>query len=648
MIRIAIVVPYAGMADLARQVFQEHTVYMRTHFHDLTEYSLEILVAATTEDALKAPPDCDAMIARGGTYQDLCQSGSSVPLVELIINGSDIVNILLKLRREFGTAPAAILGSQNMILGIEKLARQLEVDVTPYFLQANTRQEILQNVEKALADGKKIVIGGMTGCRLAEENGLVSLLITSGHDAFWNAISEAKQLAKISLEAREKALALQTLLDNAYEGLVAIDRNNCIFFINASAIRILQLSSRELYIGKKFSEAFLSPHLNRIISASGEYIDEIIEYKNTHLSVKKVNLFMHSSRIGSVLTILNASQIQATEDKLRGKLYHKGHVAKYRFEDLVTASPCMLACIQEAKAYAKTDSNIMIVGESGTGKELMSQSIHNQSPRAKYNFVAVNCAALPENLLESELFGYAEGAFTGASKGGKAGLFEIAHNGTIFLDEISEIPLGLQGRLLRVLQEREIMRLGDSKVTPVNIRIIAATNRNLEELIRAGKFRLDLYYRLYVLQINLPPLRERSEDIPLLVDAFIQQFRRREGFRANLELSHEDYALLQAQPWHGNIRELRNFCERLAVLYQPGTPVSHLLTHLLKNQHPALQTLTVIRQKKKTRTSADFYAEALAVLEDCQGNKTLAAERLGISRVTLWRLLKQHEEAEQC
>lgn len=204
------------------------------------------------------------------------------------------------------------------------------------------------------------------------------------------------------------------------------------FFINASAIRILQLSSRELYLGKKFSEAFLSPHLNRIISVSEEYIDEIIEYKNTHLSVKKVNLFMHSSRIGSVLTILNASQIQATEDRLRRKLYHKGHVSKYRFSDLVTASPCMLSCIQEAKAYTKTDANMMIVGESGTGKELMGQSVHNESARAKYNCVAVNCAALPENLLESELFGYAEGAFTGASKGGKAGLSRLPTTGRFF------------------------------------------------------------------------------------------------------------------------------------------------------------------------------------------------------------------------
>ncbi len=191
------------------------------------------------------------------------------------------------------------------------------------------------------------------------------------------------------------------------------------------------------------------------------------------------------------------------------------------------------------------------------------------------------------------------------------------------------------------------MRLGGSKVIPVNILIIAATNRNLEELIQAGKFRLDLYYQLYVLQINLPPLRERSEDIPLLVDAFIQQFRRREGFRAGLELSREDYGLLQSQPWYGNIRELRNFCERLAVLYQPGTPVSNLLAHLLKNQRPALQTPPCLRQKKKTKPSANLYAEGLTVLADCQGNKTLAADKLGISRVTLWRLLKQHEEAEE-
>ena len=304
----------------------------------------------------------------------------------------------------------------------------------------------------------------------------------------------------------------------------------------------------------------------------------------------------------------------------------------------------MLECVQEAKAFALTDSNIVVVGETGTGKELISQSIHAYSHRSQNNFVALNCAALPENLLESELFGYVEGAFTGATKGGKPGLFEIAHNGTIFLDEISEIPLGLQGRLLRVLQEREIMRLGDSRIIPINIRVIAATNKNLEELVRAGKFRSDLFYRLYVLQLNLPSLRERREDIPLLVQDFIRQFQAREGLTTPLELSEADYRLLQERPWNGNIRELRNFCERLVVLYRPGTSVSDLLVHLLSG--PASQPETAAPPvPAPSHARIDLpYETLLAVLQECRGSRTQAAAKLGISRGTLWRMLKKYQE----
>ena len=642
MIKVTIVLPYAAMAKLAQEVFEDHTEQMRLCSQDTTEYTLEVIVASTTQDLLTHPLDCDVMIVRGGTYLDLCRRSFQIPLVELIINGTDIVNMLLQLRQRYGPVPAAVLGTQNMVLGVEKLARQLDVDVTPYCFQENTLQEIRKSVEKAARDGKKVVIGGATGCRLAEEIGLSSMLIVSGREAFWNAISEAKQLAKISLSEREKALSLQTLLDNAYEGLFAIDRNGCVSFLNAAAIRILQLSAREKYLGRKASEVVPSPALNRLLSQPGEF-DEIIEYKNTHLSVKKVELLMHGNVVGSVVSVLNASQIQTTEDKLRMTLHHKGHNAKYSFEHVITRSPRMLECVQEAKAFARTDSNIVIVGESGTGKELFSQSIHTWSRRAQNNFVALNCAALPENLLESELFGYVEGAFTGAAKGGKAGLFEIAHNGTIFLDEISEIPLGLQGRLLRVLQEREIMRLGDSRIIPINIRVIAATNKNLEDLVRAGKFRQDLYYRLYVLQLNIPPLRERKEDIPPLVDSFIQEFRQREGFHTEIQLTTADYALLQAQPWYGNVRELRNFCERFAVLFQPGTSASELLLHLLDTAEPGIQMQTA--KPKDIQGSTEDYHHVLSVLESCRGNKTKAAAQLGISRVTLWRLLKQHEEA---
>ena len=649
MINVALVIPYAEMADLARQVFAEHTALMRTQMQDATEYGLEIIVASTTSELPDQAPDCDVMIARGGTYLDLCRQSCPVPLVELIINGTDIVNMILRARQLYGSRPIAILGTQNMVLGVEKLAQQLDADVTPYLLRENSRQEILKKVDQAAADGKKVVIGGFTGCQRAKELGLASMLIASGHDALWNAISEAKQLAKISLAEREKALSLQALLDNAYEGLLAVDRNSCISFLNAAAIRILQLSAREEYLGKKASEVIFSPAFNRILSAPQEYMDEIIEYKNTHLSVKKVNLLMHGIPVGSVITMLNASQIQTTEDKLRSTLHRKGHVAKYTFAQVVTRSPRMMECLQEAKAYALTDSNIMLVGESGTGKELISQSIHNWSRRSKNNFVAINCAALPENLLESELFGYTEGAFTGAAKGGKPGLFEVAHNGTIFLDEISEIPLSLQGRLLRVLQEREIMRLGDSRIIPIDIRVIAATNKNLAELVNAGKFRRDLYYRLYVLQLNLPPLRERKEDIPPLVESFLEKFQAKAESPVQITLSPSDYARLQALPWYGNIRELRNFCERLAVLYQPGTSVSHLIAHLLDtaSDSPSLRTGPGTGQPPASSRRSSTMLDPQTIyqtLEACRGNKTLAAQHLGISRVTLWRILKQSEE----
>ena len=392
MVRIAIVIPYASMANLAWDVFQEHTEQMRLQALDATEYSLDILVASTTQELLPQWPDCDAMIARGATYLDLCRRSLSIPVIELIINGTDIVNTLLQLRQKYGPVPAAILGTQNMILGVEKLARQLGVDVTPYCFQENSLLEIRRCVEQAARDGKRVIIGGGTG-------------------------------------------------------------------------------------------------------------------------------------------------------------------------------------------------------------------------------------------------------------GGKPGLFEIAHNGTIFLDEISEIPLGLQGRLLRVLQEREIMRLGDSQVTPINIRVIAATNKNLESLVRAGKFRSDLYYRLYVLQLNLPPLRERQEDIPLLTQSFLRNFQAREGDGCPLELSDGDCRLLQSCPWRGNIRELQNFCERLAVLYRPGVSVSGLIAHLLESAaSPETPPPCPPPMPKAAHTRIDLsYEELLAVLQECGGNRTQTAAKLGISRGTLWRLLKKYQ-----
>ena len=304
---------------------------------------------------------------------------------------------------------------------------------------------------------------------------------------------------------------------------------------------------------------FSTPALSRIVSAT-ENTDEIIAYKNTHLSVKTKNMMMHGLRAGTVVSLLNAAQIQTTEDQLRKKLHYKGHKAKYTFGDIITRSPRMIACIQEAKAFAQTDSNIVVVGETGTGKELLSQSIHAWSRRSQNNFVAINCAALPENLLESELFGYEEGAFTGARKGGKPGLFEFAHGGTLFLDEVEGMSTALQCKLLRVLQEREIMRVGGNRIISVDVRIVAATNEDLERRVEEGSFRRDLYYRLNTLPVLIPPLREREGDLLLLIDHFCR------NIGASFTLSPELERLLLAHQWRGNIRELRNVVEYFSYL----------------------------------------------------------------------------------
>ena len=398
----------------------------------------------------------------------------------------------------------------------------------------------------------------------------------------------------------------------------------------------MQLSRREQYLGKPASSVFSTPALSRIVSAT-ENTDEIIAYKNTHLSVKTKNMMMHGLRAGTVVSLLNAAQIQTTEDQLRKKLHYKGHKAKYTFGDIITRSPRMIACIQEAKAFAQTDSNIVVVGETGTGKELLSQSIHAWSRRSQNNFVAINCAALPENLLESELFGYVEGAFTGATRGGKPGLFEIAHNGTIFLDEISEIPLGLQGRLLRVLQEREIMRLGDSQVTPINIRVIAATNKNLESLVRAGKFRSDLYYRLNVFPIHLPPLRERPEDIPLLAKAFTFKIARRLGRNID-SIPAETLRILSNMEWPGNVRELENVIER-AVLLTRGNVLQLSLPDIALPEPETPPAATVVAQEGE-----DEYQLIVRVLKETNGvvaGPKGAAQRLGLKRTTLLSRMKR-------
>jgi transcriptional regulator, propionate catabolism operon regulatory protein len=319
-------------------------------------------------------------------------------------------------------------------------------------------------------------------------------------------------------------------------------------------------------------------------------------------------------------------------------------VAKHGFPDILTADSQMIELKELAALYATTDSAVLIQGETGTGKELFAQGTHNASKRCNGPFVAVNCAAIPEHLLESELFGYEGGAFTGARKEGKQGLFELAHKGTIFLDEIGEIPKSLQARLLRVLQEKEIMRVGGGKIVPVDIRIISATNKNLEQKVEQGEFREDLYYRLNVFNLRIPSLRERKDDIILLAVHFLQRFKVDVDYDI---MVRELEPLLIQYEWPGNIRELYSVMERLSLLACRSSSrprwVEMLQKVMLKPVFDdALITVRVsLDQGLKQAVNQVEKSIIDIMLAKYDHDQEQVAKLLGVGRTTLWRKANQ-------
>ena len=355
----------------------------------------------------------------------------------------------------------------------------------------------------------------------------------------------------------------EILMEILDEGIVGVNERGEVFASNHKleeitgipGARALQRPAAEVYPFVPFARCLAerAPQPAQVVSANG-----------VNMNVAVAPVLRGGACIGAFATVQRFSDAENRQNELRSQLLHKGYRAKYTFDDVVGQSPAIRRCITILKKMSLTQLPVLLIGETGTGKELFAHAVHNASPRANGPFVAINCAAMPENLLESELFGYEEGAFTGARKGGKPGLFEFAHKGTLFLDEVEGMSTALQCKLLRVLQEREIMRVGGNRIVSVDVRIVAATNENLDKMVEEGTFRRDLYYRLNTLPVLIPPLREREGDLLLLIDHF------RKGIGASFTLSPELERLLLTHQWRGNIRELRNVVEYFSYT---GSPV---------------------------------------------------------------------------
>lgn len=413
--------------------------------------------------------------------------------------------------------------------------------------------------------------------------------------------------------------------------------DSSIIIFNPAAEKLLNINAKDV-IGLKRQEFEKHPVLGPLLVEDSELEEDLMDLNGINILVNRRLL----GRGNMVVSFQTASHIQTLEGKIRKKIHDKGLVARYKFNDLIGCTSAFQKVVDRGIQFAKTDFTVLLTGESGTGKKLFAHSIHQASRREKGPFVAINCAALPDNLVESELFGYEEGAFTGARKGGKSGLFELAHRGTIFLDEIGELSVVLQARLLRVLQNREVMRIGGDRVIPVDVRIIAATNRNLLQSIEQGQFREDLYYRLNALTLRLPSLSERFEDIPLLAKRFLEEIDRTHDLQANLPESW--LHLLQQYHWSGNVRELKNFIQRCVVLTQSVNNPVDVVIDLLHEQIMDKQQVGEKFITVEKGTLAEMENQIIRKLDMTSGyDRAKLTKFLGISRTTLWTKLKEME-----
>lgn len=404
------------------------------------------------------------------------------------------------------------------------------------------------------------VLSMRTIINVAAKTNLSALLQTPKFEAYFQSLVQSDfGLGKLMEHVSDQEKQLDLIMRIFSGGVLTVSGEGVITSVNKTAENLLGKSG-SLLTGLKLTAVL--PELDGLdLSRMATPLEDKIITVCAQLTAVSVYPVARES-VGGIVLMKSLSDVEREQLKIRRQILAKGHVAKYTFDDIVGESDRIFTLKRSAGRMARSASSVLIYGQSGVGKELFAQSIHNASDRSEYPFIAINCASISETLLESELFGYSEGAFTGAKKGGKPGYFELAHKGTLFLDEVGEMSLSLQAKLLRVLQEKAAIRVGGDSVINVDVRIIAASNKKLRELVRRNLFREDLYYRLNVLSLEIPPLSERREDIPLLIRLF------RDKLQGRFEIAPEAMELIQGCRWNGNVRELQNFVERLTCLDQ--------------------------------------------------------------------------------
>ena len=602
---------------------------------------------ATMEEAVPVAKELLAsgveVVLGGGATGKLLRQALDEPVVTIARTHLDVLRALIR-AKQYGS-----------MVGFTSFADPLDgLDVFENLLGLRIREvvftstpELTQGITQAVAEGASCIVGSGICREIASSLGKEAVVVTPSKDVILRALSEAKAIAASRRRERARTERLRIILESVSEGVIGVDRDGGINVVNRMAAEKLDLDPAQA-MGRPVPDVVKGTGLLKALASGVPELDQIARLKGLDVVISAAPILVDGKIEGAVATFKPASRIHNISKRFSEQLKAKGFVARYRLDNLIGQSPAMAALREKAAKYAATDASLLIEGETGTGKEVLAQAVHAASPRGNRPFVAVNCSALSETLLESELFGYEEGAFTGAKRGGKPGLFELADTGTIFLDEIADIPPSLQVRLLRVLEEKQVMRVGGEKIIPVDTRVISSSHKDLARESRQGAFRADLYFRLAVLCLKLPPLRQRKSDIgPIAADLLA-----RRDARPDL-LTDACLSLLGRYDWPGNVREVDALLRRFALLSEDRPGQAKLLEELLEDLSPQEACAPQDRETtgpgpegRSLREMVEAYEDNIIrrTLADSKFNRQETARRLGVSVNTLWRRLKEQPE----
>jgi transcriptional regulator, propionate catabolism operon regulatory protein len=631
-IALGIITANNSLLGYARQIAEEQNEDIQ-----ISSKALEEAVSVGKEMTRNG---VEVIVSRGGTAHILRET-LSIPILAIPLTSMDILKSIksaLPLGKKI-----LLMNFRNQLSGIEIFEDLFSINLIQGVYYDLDSQERVISSARNQAD---VVIGGSNSINFAKKYGLEGVELQTSKETVASVIEDARSVASSRREDQKKAERYRCIIDATHDGIIAVDNKGLITTLNRTAKGILKISADEV-TGKPITSYVRDSQIMKVLQNQKPMVNKLEKINGDLFVSNHIPIEVEGEVIGGVSTFQHVSNVIRAENEIR-RSFAKGHISRYSIKDLIYRSKVMKDVIDKIEKFSATDSTVFISGETGTGKEIIAHSIHDLSNRRKGPFVTINCAAFPDQLLESELFGYEEGAFTGARKGGKPGLFELAHFGTIFLDEIGESPHNVQARLLRVLQEKEVMRIGGDRLVPVNVRVIAATNRNLKQAVRDGKMREDLFFRINMLNIHIPPLRERTWDIPILVNQITKKVSEKYDFDV---LQIPEYCLdkLKAYSWPGNIRQLENFLERLVLLSNSkfdekifNESYQQLVdyTWTIENSEETMTTPLSLKEFSNLKRKEDEAEIIKKALENSKFRRSKTANDLGISRTTLWRKLK--------